>query len=103
MKAMKRVLSIAFIFASFLSCNKEVPDNEECQTLAFKTYMGFPNESKRFKDYCLETELKYTVASCQQAFNVMTLGKKPNELKKLFGPRILECFSESDKKRILGP
>ena len=59
-------------------------------------------ESNRFKEYCQTVELKYRIASCQEAFNLLTLGKKPDDLKKLFGPRIMECFSESDKKRILG-
>lgn len=83
------------------SCVKEKISHEDCQDLAYKTYKGFPLETKKFKSNCLDFDLNHTVQSCQKALEKMIIGKSRKELEKEFGEGIINCFSENDLNKFL--
>ncbi|MDH5580448.1 MAG: hypothetical protein OEY33_00945 [Bdellovibrionales bacterium] len=94
-------MKLAIILLIFASCVKEEYSEKTCQDLAYKTYKGFPLESKKFKNNCLEHDLKHSVQSCQKALEKMIVGKNKQELEKLYGEGIHNCFSENDIKKFL--
>lgn len=92
------ILSLALLLTA---CHRESLDKKTCQTLLFKTFKGFPFESKRFKSNCLDHDLDYTLETCKKALNEMVMGKGKADLQIKFGDQILNCFSKNDKKKFL--
>lgn len=82
-------------------CHRESLDKATCQDLLFKTYKGFPFESKKFKSNCLDHNLDYTLENCKEALSEMVMGKGQVDLKLKYGSEILNCFSQNDKNKFL--
>lgn len=95
------LMKMAFILLLIMSCVKGDISMESCQDLAYKTYKGFPLESKKFKSSCLNYDLQHSVQSCQKALEKMIVGRKKQELEQEFGEGILKCFSENDLNKFL--
>ena len=88
---------LIFLFLS-VSCNKKY-DLEECNQLSMKKFRGFTDAHKKFKDNCLNFEIKYTQELCQAALTYLMQTNHLSEVKKKFGDPVENCFNSEDLQR----
>ena len=95
-------MKLLILLALFSSCQ---PDKklsiEECEELSFKSYKGFPKAANDLKKHCSDYRLKYTKEICQKAFKELIINGNEEYLKQKFGEKIINCFSEKEKKKFL--
>lgn len=85
------------------SCFKQDNKPRDCEELSMKFYRGLPKPSAAYKKYCKDQEanLKYPPSKCQKALGVLMMTGSSKQVKKDFGPRIMECFNQGDLDRFL--
>jgi hypothetical protein len=101
MNSIKLLGLIIIISVSSSGCHRESLSKDVCQTLLFKTFKGFPLESKKFKSNCLNYDLEYTMKTCKEALNAMIMGKGKNAIVDSYGGGIFGCFSKNDISKFL--
>lgn len=85
----------------YTGCNSSVTQ-EECQLAVFSAYKGSPKSAAFFKKNCIgKFELEFTREKCQSSLVRLMAGDNEFKLKKQFGSRVMECFTEYDLKRFL--
>jgi hypothetical protein len=96
-------LIFSLILLTLSSCNSSVTQ-EECQLAVFKAYKGSPKAAAFYKKSCIgKFELEFTQEKCQSALVRLMSGDNEFKLKKQFGQRVMECYSEYDLARFLKP
>ena len=75
---------------------------EDCQLAVFSSYKGSPKAANLLKTKCQDyLNLEYSHEKCQSSLVRLMAGDSEMQLKKQFGARIMECFTENDLARFL--
>ena len=82
-----------------LSCQEL--SHQDCEELSMKKYKGIPHAANQFDSHCKKYEIFYSEAHCQKALVELIISQNPEKLKQKFGPKIMNCFTESDLNRFL--
>ncbi len=102
-KVILYIIKVIFIIINTSSCfKKDKIPIEKCQMLSMESYKGSPTATAKFKEKCQgRNNLYYTKELCQKALQTLIITGSRRALKKKYGSKIMNCFTQNDLKKFL--